>query len=63
MLRIHAGGKLEHLICGDDVLEYLGCVICLKRSPCQKQLVDQAAQSPIVHALVVPGRPQGCHGN
>ena len=43
MLRVHAGGELEHLICCDDVLEYLGGVVCLERSPSQKQLVDQAA--------------------
>ena len=53
MLRIHAGGELEHLICCDDVLEYFGGVVCLERGSSQEQLVDQAAQGPVVHALVV----------
>ena len=53
MLRVHAGGELEHLICCDDVLEYFGGVVCLERGSSQEQLVDQAAQGPVIHPLVV----------
>mmetsp|Transcript_47753 Transcript_47753/g.83586 ORF Transcript_47753/g.83586 Transcript_47753/m.83586 type:complete len:620 (+) Transcript_47753:167-2026(+) len=53
VLGIHPCREGQHLVGRDDVLEDLRGVVSLKRRPREVQLVDEAAECPVVHTLIV----------